>query len=376
MKKMSRGFLRIGTRLVRPRNNRVLFYSGLRGYTCNPKYVLECMNDTFPGKYELCWIGKEKKEVGDRNYIKFIRYTPVKMLWMLLTSRVFVTNGTNSICPKSKNRLIVGTWHGTAYKKVGYDVGDQFSVSDAANSAIDVFLSVSREYTDHCLLSGFRFKGRILKSGYPRNDIFFDKDRSDKAAERVKKHYGLRKTVVLYAPTYRGGYQTANKICGIDFEKTIIALGNKYGKDFSLIVRMHYFDKSNYDIPNGVIDVADWPDMQELLCATDVLITDYSSTIWDFSFTGRKCILFVPDLKQYKKDRGLYTDPTTWPAVISENMDELISVLCEDEGTYNNKIQDYYNMVNSYEKGKASRLVCDLIDSYVFKHKMGAYLND
>ena len=70
---------------------------------------------------------------------------------------------------------------------------------------------------------------------------------------------------------------------------------------------MHYFDKNQYDLPDYVVDAGDWADMQELLCATDLLITDCSSTIWDFAFTGRPCLLYFPDAEFYASSRGLYS---------------------------------------------------------------------
>lgn len=341
------------------KKNKILFFAGMKGYTCNPKYVCEYINDHVPGKYELCWIGKNEREISDISYLKFVKFSPLSLFWALTTCKIFVTSGENAILPKSRKRLIICTWHGTAYKKVGFDTKDKWAIIDTSNSAIDIILSVSEEYTEHLIQSGFRYNGKILNSGYPRNDIFFDKIRYDAAAKKVREHYNIDKKIVLFAPTYRGDYQTANKVdFKIDFDRLKKTLVKKFGNNVELMIRMHYFDKNFYDFPSDIVDAGDWPDMQELLCAADILITDYSSTIWDFSLTKKPCLLYLPDLKEYAETRGLYTAPETWPGILCKNMDELCdSVSVLDEKYCSQKAEQYLNSVGSYENGSASEKV-------------------
>lgn len=371
LKKCLRGSLRAAEIIIPVKKNKILFYAGARGYICSPKYVAEYLNDHYPGKYELCWIGKDEKQLEGKSYLKLVKVSPFSLFYALASSKVFVTNGENAICPKSKKKLIICTWHGAAYKKVGFDTKDKFSKTDTKHSAINILLSISQEYTTHLIKSGFHYNGRILNCGYPRNDIFFDKNKVELASNKIRDKYHLTGKVILFAPTYRGVYQTANKVdFKLDFSKLKQALIQKYGDKVTILVRMHYFDKNQYDLPDNAIDVGNWPDMQELLCATDILITDYSSTIWDFALTKKPCLLYVPDLHEYETERGLYTDPRTWPGVLCMNMEELSNAIINlDEASCAKKAEEYLKNVCSYENGTATQQVCNEIVNYIDNSK-------
>ena len=362
LKKMVRVTLYL-TDFVPTQKNKILFFGGMRGYTCNPKYICEYLNEKYPGKYKLCWIAKDNEELEGHSYLQMVKYSPFSLLYALITSRVYVTNGVNAICPKSKKRLIIGTMHGTPYKMFGYLVNEKFTHIDATNSAFDILISNSDWYTDNMVHRCCRYEGEVLTCGYPRNDIFFDVIKREAASKRVREYYGLHGKVVLFAPTYRGAYKTAEKIdIKLDFIRLKAVLQSRFGNDVTIAIRMHYFDKNKYRLPDNVIDVGDWHDMQEILCATDILITDYSSTIWDFALTLRPCLLFVPDLDHYKTTRGLLTDPSTWSGIICKNMDELcVAIKNLDEPNYAKSIKKYLLNKGSYEHGKASELVSNEI---------------
>jgi len=366
LKKMVRIALYV-TDFIPAQNNKILFFAGTRGYTCSPKYICEYLNKEYPGKFQLCWIGNDKKQINDLPYLKFIKYNSLDMLYAMITARVYVTNGTNAVCPKSKKRLILCTWHGFPYKKMGYDTTEKFQVIDAENSAMDICLSASETFSRDCVKSGYHFEGKILNCGFPRNDIFFNQVQREEAARRVRNHYGLDGLVVLFAPTYRGEYNFSKKIDTlIDFERLEETLKRRFGNNVHIIIRMHYYDKNQYSILSNVTDVGDWYDMQDILCATDILITDYSSSMWDFALTERPCFLFTPDLEQYNRTRGLYTEPQTWPGILCKNMDELCKAILDlDEKAYVHKINKYLKDNGSYEKGNATTISCHEIVKFL-----------
>ena len=343
--------------------NKVLFYSGLRGYTCNPKYVCEYLRENYKGDYKLYWIGKSNEAVSD---VIFISSNPLSLFYHLATSKVFVTCGENTICPKDKRRLIVCTWHGVPYKTAGYDTKDALTHKDASHSSVDLFISCSNDYTKKLIFSAFRYHGRILNCGYPRNDIFFNCKKIEAAQKKVREYYHITNKTLLFAPTYRGEYRAARRIDGsIDFNRIKIALKKRYGEEYTVLVRMHYLDNNNYEYPDDVIDVSNWEDMQEILCCTDILITDYSSVIWDYSLTKRPCLLFLPDLKEYSTERGLTSDPCTWPGIVCTSMDQLYnSLISINESECKEKADQYLKMTGSYEDGSASRQICMAIENF------------
>jgi CDP-glycerol glycerophosphotransferase len=114
----------------------------------------------------------------------------------------------------------------------------------------------------------------------------------------------------------------------------------------------------------AVIDVSDYPDMQDLLCAVDVLITDYSSSIWDFSFTHKPCFLYAPDLEEYKSNRDFYTPIEEWPFPLAKTNQELIENIKNfDSKEYIGKVNKHHKELGSYETGHATEHFCKLLFS-------------
>lgn len=129
-------------------------------------------------------------------------------------------------------------------------------------------------------------------------------------------------------------------------------------------MRLHRFSNSIKDLDKEIVDVSSYEDMQELIYASDVVISDYSSCIWDVSLTGKPCFIYATDLKKYKKDRDFYTPISEWPFPVAENMEELINnINIFDENTYRLDIVNHHKKLGSFENGKA----CEQIAQYMLK---------
>ena len=142
----------------------------------------------------------------------------------------------------------------------------------------------------------------------------------------------------------------------------VTILKNKFGGEWVILYRSHYFGENN-DKNIGCINVSNYNDMQNLLCACDILITDYSSAIWDYSFTGRPCFLYTPDLKKYIKERGgFYSNISSWPGILAENEEQLWKeILTYDEKKYKDKIENHHRNLGSFENGNASEMIVHII---------------
>jgi CDP-glycerol glycerophosphotransferase len=153
------------------------------------------------------------------------------------------------------------------------------------------------------LRKAFGYKGEILESGLPRNDVLNSPDR-DALAAAVRERLGLveGKRVVLYAPTWRD-YDRKNAMVKLDLAKAREALG----ADHEILVRAHPM-QAIPAVPDIARDVTTYPDMADLLLVADVLVTDYSSVMFDFACTGRPIVLYGYDLAKYSSKRGLYLD--------------------------------------------------------------------
>ncbi|AGZ46151.1 bifunctional glycosyltransferase/CDP-glycerol:glycerophosphate glycerophosphotransferase [Actinoplanes friuliensis] len=235
----------------------------------------------------------------------------------LATSRYIVTNQHLPEWFKRRpGQIVVQTWHGTPLKRIGFDIADvQFTDRryleklelEAPNWS---FLVSPNTFSTPILRRAFKYDGELMEIGYPRNDLLF-KDRAE-IKERVRKAAGIPegKKLVVYAPTWRddeysgGSYQISMKI-------DILDAAEKLGDDHALLVRRHpnVVDEIPGNGDGFVYDMSTYPDMADLLAAADILITDYSSVMFDFANTGRPMLFFTYDLAHYRDElRGFYFD--------------------------------------------------------------------
>ena len=102
--------------------------------------------------------------------------------------------------------------------------------------------------------------------------------------------------------------------------------------------------------------------MQDLLLVCDILITDYSSSIWDYSFTYKPCFLYTTDLEQYTSERGFGRDIYTWGFPVCKNDEELYQAIINfDEDDFRMKMQKHHDDLGSYENGNATQYVCEYL---------------
>jgi CDP-glycerol glycerophosphotransferase len=140
-----------------------------------------------------------------------------------------------------------------------------------------------------------------------------------------------------------------------------IAVKRKTKKDVLFCVRTHYFCKNNIRERN-LLNVSNYPDMQDLLVAADLLITDYSSSIWDYALTRKPCILYCPDIDQYNSDRGFYTSPSEWAGLVCKTENELINTIDSfDKKLYRAKVDKYLEDCGNCDDGKATIRILSLI---------------
>jgi CDP-glycerol glycerophosphotransferase (TagB/SpsB family) len=246
--------------------------------------------------------------------------------YYLATSRVFVVDDyffpIYVIHPR-RGTTIVQTWHACgAFKKVGYSVLDKsFGMDEAlarrvrVHSNYDVCLVASQSAAPH-YAEAFRqpLERFVSRLGIPRTDVLFGEERLARVREAVRRRYGLsdNRRVVLYAPTFRGDSVTdAHATDDLDLR----ALRETLGDDHVLLIRLHPFVRSRTaigpDLAGFAIDVSDHPDINELMLVSDVLITDYSSAIYEFALLRRPMVFFAPDYEAYERERGFYFDYRT-----------------------------------------------------------------
>jgi teichoic acid ribitol-phosphate primase len=244
----------------------------------------------------------------------------------LATSRVFIVDDyffpIYVVQPRA-GTTIIQTWHACgAFKKVGYSVLDKsFGVDESLarrvriHSNYDVCLVASQSAAVHYAEAFRQPLDRFVSHlGIPRTDVFFGEERLARSREAVRRRYGLTdgRRVVLYAPTFRGDSVTdAHATDDLD----IALLREALDEDHVLLVRLHPFIRSRSpigpELGDFAIDVSDHPDINELMLVSDVLVTDYSSAIFEYALLGRPMVFFAPDYEAYERERGFYFDYRT-----------------------------------------------------------------
>ncbi len=374
IKKYIQQFLRIILRVmfVFPiKKHRILFsaFDG-RSYSDSPK----CISQYLAGqrkKIEIVWALNSVKDINNDNFT-MIRYHSLKWIYYIITSAVIITNSnTFAFIPKRKGQFLINTWHGGgAYKKVGYlnNSTDSFGkwTTDTMNNDVNLFISSSKIFTDLTIRESFHYKGMVCECGLPRNDCLLNQEVFMKLREKVRRNLNLQGITFLYAPTFRGGIDEKKAHCILPVDIVLKEIHARYGKEAVLLIRSHYYNDSFNGQMGGVIDVSKYPDMQELICASDVLVTDYSSCMWDYALTTRPILLYTPDLSTYIEGRGLYTDPNTWPGRVCVNETELLKEIAHiDYDYYKNKCFEYLELCNSYENGNATQIVGELVINHL-----------
>ena len=257
----------------------------------------------------------------------------------LATARLFVVDDyffpMYVITPR-RGTARVQTWHAAgAFKKIGYSVLDKsFGADEALVSRVDIHsnytlcLMPSDAATVHYMEAFRQPRDRFSSAlGLPRTDLFFDDAHRARAEAAIRERYGLpaARRVLLYAPTFRGDTMHAARY---DDSLDLAALHRALGDDWVVLLRLHPFVRQAASIdaaPAGFVrDVSDWPDMNELMFVADLLVTDYSSAIFEFALLGRPMAFLAPDADAYERERGFYLDfRRDMPGPIFETTEEL-----------------------------------------------------
>lgn len=332
----------------------------------NPKAVFDYMMDNNIKTRCVWFMYDDTKQIEGAEVVK--AYS-IKALYHQATAKVWVFNSRQRAWMiKRKSQLYIQTWHGgVGIKKVEKDAVGKlpaYYIEEAKHdsSMINYLISASRWNTEK-YKDSFWYSGTILETGLPRSDVFF----KDTIAIRRKVYSylgiadGVR--VALYAPTFRndGGIDHYN----IDIEDLLNALTIKWPSNWAVIIRLHpniQGDYQNEAFGKDTINGSCYADINELIIASDLIITDYSSCMFDALEIGKKVILYVPDLKEYFNERGTYFDILDLPFPKAENNSELTDrVLSFDETKYDQESEVFLQKCGLYNDGSASKRVADII---------------
>jgi CDP-glycerol glycerophosphotransferase len=241
---------------------------------------------------------------------------------------------------KRDGQIYVQTWHGTPLKRIGFDIDQPQFISGTGyfdHLARDVakwdLLLSPNPFSTAIMRRAFHYDGDVCESGYPRDDVLHSSDAAAIAAQ-VRQRIGLPagKKVVLYAPTWRDNQYYASGRYRFDFRFDLERAWQVLGDDHVLLIRGHHHMAD--DVPAGTrpgftFNVTGYPDVAELFLVSDVLVTDYSSVMFDFAPTGKPMVFFTYDLEQYRDSlRGFYFDfEAEAPGPLLSSTDEVTAAI-------------------------------------------------
>lgn len=265
-----------------------------------------------------------------------------------------------------KGTTVVQLWHGTGtVKKFGQHVntGKLYDQEKRANENLD-YVIVNSEATKGLYAECFSVDvSQVKVLGLPRTDLLFSKKGLAKRKETFIEQYPelKNKKLILYAPTFRDS-EAANPKLYLDIEKMI----NELPEEYCLGLRLHPFVAQNFqlgkDYHGKVYDFSAYDNINTLLASTDVLITDYSSIIFEYCVFGKPMIFYAYDLEEFSDHgRGFYRNYKEYvPGPVVETTDEILKVIQEKDWR-EEKLQAFFKDSYAYTDGKSTKRVVDLV---------------
>lgn len=309
----------------------------------------------------------QKKYLKIKN-VKFVKVNSRKYLKYLASSKILINNSTfPGYFIRKNNQLYINTWHGTPLKTLGKDMkGTPGQYKNIQRNFLQATHIINpNKYTSEKIISSHDlnglYSGYIADIGSARIDLTINSDR-----ESLKKRLNIKndKKIILYAPTWRGEVGRVDKEIKEfveDYKKIEKLLNNKY----HVLFRVHpLMQKELNNIGLGGIVVSEDIDTNELLGVIDLLITDYSSIMFDFLTTKKPIIFYIRDEIEYEKNRGMYIKLDNLPGKICRTIDEVINSLkniCKISRKYKKVYDKWIEQYCYNDDGKATERLIDII---------------
>ena len=367
-------------------NDLIIFESDLgRNYGGNPKYIYEeIVKQDLDNKLKCIWI-LENTSIKIPGNAKKVKKSRLMYYYYLARAKIWVFDTRDPYyVRKREDGYYIQTWHGTPLKKLGMDMDNVFMagsediVTYKCNFFNDSrkwdFVLSQNNFSTEIFKSAFAFSEKYSKYkeiwtyGYPRNDVLTINNNED-YINKLKDDLGLphNKKILLYAPTWRDNEFYQKGIYKFVSAMNFDLLKEKLSEDYIIIIKYHYL----------VVDDIDWSDyngfvykfkanndIANLYLVSDMLITDYSSVMFDYSILNRPMFFFMYDLESYRDElRGFYFDILKeLPGPISKTTEKLIDdIISYDNSSYEENYKAFQNKYNKYDDGKASKRVVERI---------------
>lgn len=372
IKKLRHKFLTKMYSVMPIKKNKIIMWSNsFKSYGCNPKYITEYILKNHSGLFDIVWVIDADLPVPCNipDSVRIVRYFSKQYLYELHTAHFVICNARTSdayFWHKRKNQIYIQTWHSSIRLKT--------IEKDAENSLPEKYIEAAKDdskkidyiisgcaFSSRIFKESFWYDGCVLECGTPRIDFLLSQSNNKEILKKANLSDEYR--YILYAPTFR---VDNNYEYNFDFEKLVDVCEKSMGGKWKVLYRLHpnlIFKIKEHNISDVCIDVCHYSDMQELIAVSDLMITDYSSCMFDMMYIKKPCILYMPDFGDYTtKERALYFNIKELPFLKAYTEIEMFDAIEKfDEKRYQLDIGSFLDKIGSFETGMACKVVADLI---------------
>lgn len=358
-------------------NAEKIVFNAFADYADHEKYISEAMHVKHPD-WELVWLVESlDSELPD--YVRKVRKSNwKKVIYEMETAKIWISDlPVSDDIVKREGQIYIQTkhWASITLKRFYLDaatfnsVQEKRSVWKRESDIIDYIVAGSWFDRESCI-RGFAFDREFIMAGSPRSDGLF------RAQENKKKVYSCYEIpekvhVLMFAPTYRFSREsgkTVHQSREIDFAYHAVkdALGKRFGGEWMIALRLHPSvaqAAKEMEFPDFVFDVSTYMDSEELVSAFDIVVSDYSSIMFEPAFIGKPVLLYAPDLADYlENEYDLLLDYSELPFDIAETMEEFCgNIMKFDKDVYLKRVDAFLDRYGVHEDGHASERAVDFI---------------
>ena len=321
--------------------------------------------------------GEHKQQLEKRGFknLQVVSHLSEEYYEILAVSEFLINDTTfYPFFNKRKDQKYFIIWHGTPLKKMGKDMKN---VIDVANVQRNFYMAdkiiVNNEYTKDILVNSHNLKniynGKVVVGPSPRNSIFFN----SKRREEIRKELGIQnKKILCYMPTWRGSISKVEK--STEIEKMFKNLDSYLDDNTILYVKLHDFEKDEIkETFKNIKKIPEQYETYEFLTATDALITDYSSVMYDYLNLNKPIILYTYDLEKYIEDRGMYENLMDYPFHVTSSLSDLKQII--DDLDNSAEYEELKKRFSCYDQKNGSEKIVNNIlynsdDNYITEYNV------
>lgn len=359
-------------------------------YSDNPKYVSMKLHEMEP-TVKIYWeISDASKKNDIPQYVNIVKQGSIKQVLVKNRCRYIVETGMGyyldyqpqklvnqirRILLHNKKQFNLSTWHGTPIKCIGAQIEGFEGWNNKNLITTSNGVLCGSTYLKKIFEKAFVGVCPILELGTPRTDILFSNTEEQKNKIKEKLGIPVSKKVILYAPTFRKSIEDSGvkQLEQINLQELLFALHSKFGGDWMFVMRAHplvqnsvneLLDKTNNN--KEFLSGNKYEDMMEYLSVSDILLTDFSSSVFDYVLTDRPCFMFAHDRNEYEaNDRGIYKQMSFLPYHFSDTFQDLLLAIKEyDYSSAEEKRRAFLKEIGNIEDGNASEKAVNYLLSH------------